>query len=91
MNIPTATDAKAAAMESRARKQQAALDEQAALIEQRIRERIAEGQCGFHQTGRLDASLKIQLERKGYFCQQVPHPDGAYYTIEWETPRLPRA
>ena len=91
MNIPAATDAKAATLEARARKQQAALDEQAALIERRIHERIAEGQCGFPQVGRIDQTLKAELERQGYFCQQVNHPDGDYYTVEWEAPRRLRA
>ena len=91
MKIPTATAAKDATLEARFRKQQAKLNAQAALIERRIQECIASGICGFPLPGTLNASLKVQLEQKGYFCQQVNSPDGDYYTIEWETPRLARA
>jgi hypothetical protein len=89
MNIPTATDAKAAAVENRARKQQAALDKQAALIERRIQECIADGMDGFNQIGKLDPGIKDQLKQKGYRCTQTSHYDGSYYSIEWDAPNLP--
>ena len=90
MKIPRATDAKAATLEARARKQQAALEEQAAFIERRIRECIADGMEGFSQIGKLDPGFKDQLTLKGYRCTQITHPDADYYSIEWDAPRLAR-
>jgi hypothetical protein len=91
MNIPTATNAKTATIENLARKQQAALDEQAALIEQRIQECVADGKFGFTQVGRLDHNFRDLLCQKGYEWHQYnENRDDSYYTVQWETPRLPR-
>ena len=86
MNIPTAADAKAAALDAHTRNQQAKLDHQAALIADTIQARIADGKMFFSQTGFLPDYFRIQLEQKGYRCRQVHTGDHPFYTVEWETP-----
>lgn len=90
MNIPTAADARVAALDAHTRNQQAKLDQQAALIADIIQKRIADGKMFMSETGFLPEYCRIQLEQKGYRCRQVPTKDHPFYTVEWETP-LPTA